>query len=429
MLNTEPEARQRALSSRLPGIVLGLVLMAMALGLAIGSRAAPFYLGAMLVAALAFVDRPHLGRAFAPTMKSLLLPLALFIVYATISALWAREPLAAIEKAAIAVGVVLATTVCIAAVDIEDRVSRLHVAEGLWLGFAVGVAYTIFETWSGQATVRAVVNALGLGPGWMRPPDFYTFRDGRLIAVDRNAMSRNIAPLTLMLWPALMAVRSYVKPRVAAAIMAVLLGATAVAVMTSPHETSKFALLLGLAAWLVTRYLPRIALPTMQVSWAAACLLVVPMSIGLHEAGLHKQHWLQFSARHRIEIWNYSARQTLVAPLFGNGAMTTYATIESVRPDQRNYLTPPHQHNVFLQVWNELGVIGALLLLALGWRFLGVIAGLAPRLQPYAFAFMASAAAVASASYGIWQIWFMALYGIAALAFTVGVTAHRGRPE
>jgi hypothetical protein len=429
MLNSEPEAGRRALSSRLPGIVLGLLLMATAAGLAIGSRAAPFYLGAMLLASLALGDRERIARLFQPSRTSLLVPLALLIGYAAISASWAREPLAALEKAAIAVAVVLATTVCIAAVDIEDRVARLHIAEGLWLGFAVALAYSIFESLSGQAGVRAVVNALGLGPGWMKPPDFYTFRDGRLIAIDRNAMSRNIAPLTLLLWPALMAVRSYVRPRPAAGIMALLLVATAVAVMISPHETSKLALVIGLAAWLFTRYLPRAALPTMRASWVAACVLVIPMAIALHEAGLHKQKWLQFSARHRIEIWNHSARDTLASPIFGNGAMSTYATIESVPPDRRSYLTPPHQHNVFLQVWNELGVVGALLLLALGWRFLGVIAGLAPRLQPYACAFMASAAAVAASSYGIWQIWFLALYGIAALAFMVGVTAHRDRPQ
>jgi hypothetical protein len=40
--------------------------------------------------------------------------------------------------------------------------------------------------------------------------------------------------------------------------------------------------------------------------------------------------------------------------------------------------------------------------------------------QPYAFATFASAAAMAATSYGMWQLWFMALFGLCAVLFSVG---------
>lgn len=425
MLNTEPETRLRPMRTRLAGIAVGFAMMGAAAGLEISSRAAPFYLVIVLIAVLAAFGVPRIGLALRRARLPLLLPLGLLIGYATISAFWALKPIAAIEKAAIAVAVVAVTTVIIVAIADRDRVERLHIAEGMWLGLSIGIAYTLFETWTGQAIVRTVVNALGVAPGTMRPPAFYTFKDGVLVAVDRNAMSRNIAPLTLLLWPALMAIRGYVAPRLAAALMTLVLVATSAAVLTSPHETSKLALVAGLIAWLATRYVPRIGSSAVRAGWVAACILPIPISIGLYEAGLHKMKSLQYSARHRVEIWNHSARETLAAPFFGNGAMTTYTSLEEAPPEKRSRLTPPHQHNVFLQVWQELGMVGAALLLLLGWRFIDLVGKLTPRLRPYAYAFMASAAAVASSSYGIWQIWFMALYGHAALAFAIGVAAHR----
>ena len=49
----------------------------------------------------------------------------------------------------------------------------------------------------------------------MRPPQAYLFRNGQLIKIDISAVTRNIAPLTLLLWPAMIGVRGYIAAPVA----------------------------------------------------------------------------------------------------------------------------------------------------------------------------------------------------------------------
>jgi hypothetical protein len=73
-----------------------------------------------------------------------------------------------------------------------------------------------------------------------------------------------------------------------------------------------------------------------------------------------------------------------------------------------------------MQTWFELGLIGALLLCAVGLSIVAAIRGLAPRLQRYGLATFATTAAMASVSYGMWQAWFMASFGLCAALFVLG---------
>jgi O-antigen ligase len=79
-----------------------------------------------------------------------------------------------------------------------------------------------------------------------------------------------------------------------------------------------------------------------------------------------------------------------------------------------------HAHNFFLQTWLELGAIGAVLLTVAGLQVIRRLSQLAHGIQPYAFATFASAAAMMSASYGIWQSWLLALLGLTPILFAVG---------
>jgi O-antigen ligase len=77
--------------------------------------------------------------------------------------------------------------------------------------------------------------------------------------------------------------------------------------------------------------------------------------------------------------------------------------------------TGPHAHNVYLQTWYELGAIGAVLFMALGLGVLRSIAHVPTTLLPYALASFAAASIVGAFSWGMWQAWFMAGFGIAAV--------------
>ena len=142
--------------------------------------------------------------------------------------------------------------------------------------------------------------------------------------------------------------------------------------------------------------------------------------------------------QHRIVIWDYTAEETLKAPVLGIGAYMTYVlgparNKTAVRAPGEHYkkTLSRHAHNVYLQTWFELGAIGAVLLMAAGLAVLGAIRQL-PVVsgQPIALATFAAGATMMASSYGMWQTWYLSLFGFAAVALAVAVrvreTANNG---
>ena len=72
-----------------------------------------------------------------------------------------------------------------------------------------------------------------------------------------------------------------------------------------------------------------------------------------------------------------------------------------------------HAHNLYLQVWFELGAIGAALVLLLGVTLLRAVRTLARDVRPYAYAAFSTAALVAAFGWGLWQTWLLAGFGMA----------------
>jgi len=149
---------------------------------------------------------------------------------------------------------------------------------------------------------------------------------------------------------------------------------------------------------------------------------------------LQDASWLQQSARHRIEIWNTTAEKTLQTPFFGVGARSTYvqAQVRGV-PARRGWENrlrdslSSHAHSLYLQTWYELGLVGATLLTLFGLAILSAIRALSGAIRPYAYATFASAATLAASSYGMWQIWYMALFGFSAVLFSLGRNTSTAR--
>jgi len=163
------------------------------------------------------------------------------------------------------------------------------------------------------------------------------------------------------------------------------------------------------------------------IGWVCACLAVLPAALLAYRLDLQNASWLQTSARHRIEIWNATAEKTLQAPIFGAGARSTYVEAQEQGPPPmggwenrlRNSLSS-HAHSIYLQTWYELGLVGAVLLTLFGLTFLSAIKSLSSAIQPHTYATFASVAVLAASSYGMWQIWFMALFGFCVVLFSLG---------
>ena len=133
--------------------------------------------------------------------------------------------------------------------------------------------------------------------------------------------------------------------------------------------------------------------------------------------------------RHLVEL---HGRRDRKAPLLGVGVASTKELDEARAPvaEKPADFTYPlrtgrHSHNVFMQTWYELGAAGAVLLLALGLAAIRTLARLPVRNQPFAFAGFVSAVLIGSFSWGIWQTWFLAAYGIWAVMLGLALKGAR----
>ena len=103
----------------------------------------------------------------------------------------------------------------------------------------------------------------------------------------------------------------------------------------------------------------------------------------------------------RLDIWLFTAEQTLAHPLFGWG-------LDASRAFQPFML---HPHSALLQIWLELGLVGAVL--AAGFWFL--LARRAARFDAPGLAALASYFTIGALSFGVWQEWWLGLGALTCL--------------
>ena len=357
------------------------------------------------------------------------------LLYALLSATWAIRPDIAAEKALVAMAIAAGGAAIIALIRQETRPNLLHMGEGVCIGLLIGLVYLLIELLSDQSIKLAIYRAVGVQPNDVTP-SFFTWSDGKLVKISIDDLSRNMSSAALLIWPALMmTVAMWRKPR--STIYCLVLGVlTWLVVGLSWHESSKLALVVGLAAFVPAKlsllWTRRLAL----FVWFAACLAILPAVLLAHRMDLHHASSLQQSARHRLVIWNFTAEKLFESPLVGIGASSTYILgpkLAAANPPQGDVGIPEtlstHSHNIYLQTWLELGLIGAVLLTLFGLSILRGISSLGPRLQPYAYATFASAVAMGSSSYGIWQVWYMALFAFSAVTFSIGAQLMAGTSD
>lgn len=207
-----------------------------------------------------------------------------------------------------------------------------------------------------------------------------------------------------------------------AAMTAALAAGVVWAVLLSESGAAKLALPAVLATWLLARADLRLALGLTGGALAVAVIAAPSMTL-LRPLVEGTALWSvePWTVAERLRIWRGMLPYIEAAPFIGHG-------IEHVRAagfiDAANGQIgrPNHPHSALLQVWVDLGFVGALLLTGTLLAALRAIGRLPRASAAMALSILNGAMAVWSVSHGMWQGWFI---GLCAVIFIFAAVAHQ----
>jgi exopolysaccharide production protein ExoQ len=207
-------------------------------------------------------------------------------------------------------------------------------------------------------------------------------------------------------------------------VAAVAAGLAVLAEQTSNSGAATLGLLVGgftfVASLLASGWMRRLAMGAVVAVFAAAPFLgtvgdrLIPASVHQELADSH--------SRDRVDIWMSFGAAIREQPILGGGfgvsprmADTPVAT--AVPPERRVLLGVGHPHNAAVQIWAELGIVGAALAAAILILVLQAL-GRVPRPRVAAMlALLAGICAVSLVGHGAWQGWWAAAIGAATVWF------------
>jgi O-antigen ligase len=239
---------------------------------------------------------------------------------------------------------------------------------------------------------------------------------------------RNIArafyPLALFVWPVgLHLWRQGGRWRV---LSMALLGGTLAGSVAFRVDSPFLALLVsGLVVAAVLRFGRAAVIGAMGAS--IVYVLLAPLVLGRHGlvAGLNLDHGVaKASWGARLEIWKFTASLIEQRPFLGWGLDASRAFPGAI---------PLHPHDAALQMWLELGAVGAALMATLfAWLFVQIdtVRMRDPALAAAAAGSLCAYLLIGALSFGAWQEWWLALGALTVVLFRALANARRlPRPD
>jgi O-antigen ligase len=238
--------------------------------------------------------------------------------------------------------------------------------------------------------------------------------------------NRGISYLEMMLWPLLACCWLHRSKAVAIGL------AVAVSVVTvvSASLTAKIALAAGFAV-LALSLVSVTATGAMMAGGVVVLGVATPVMLKVASALLLAEplSLIKRSGLHRLEFWDYMADRVWDRPLLGWGWQSVPAL--PIHPEElaRYHVVDDqgvgHAHNMWLQVWVETGVVGAVLFLAFALYALHRTVTLPEPLRPFALACYATVLTMTLSAYNLSaDSWWAA---IAWSAFLFILVANRWR--
>jgi O-antigen ligase len=413
-------------------------LLTVLIVMTVSARAAPFLLAGLLLLVLGLEvsasRSPHQVRwqtlPAGVLTSPLVVALLLLCLWAAVRSTWAPVRFSGLINIALAAIITCGVAVIVASLERKPRSALERSAFWIAAGIMIGGAFLAIELSTDLVIKRTVLAAF---PILIPQSRKFVQVDGTVITISTEDPNRSILFACLLLWPAaLFLANRYIGMRRVLAVASLLI-LVVYPTMISRHDASRLALITSGIVLLLTLWKPRVGRATLVAGWSLAVLAILPLAIAAYEFDLYRLKAVPTSGQDRIVIWDFTARETLKSPLSGVGPRTTYLkgqstfdAAERVAGTPYRRWTSIHSHNVYLQTWYELGLIGALLLWAAGIAAIRAIATLPDRTQPTAAALFAVFATEIGLTYDMWQTWFLAVFGVAVVAFAIACRIGSG---
>jgi O-antigen ligase len=369
----------------------------------------------------------HGGPKPAPS-PLLAIGLSVFVAWAALGLAWAPIPLPAGWSILSLAGMFIAGMIFLGLVPALEDAGRRRVENWFLAGYGAANLIFLFEAISGNWISRRV-----RGLEWREIISI----EG--IGENLDAfLSNGIVILALLVWPA---ITIFIRRKQWVLIILALVMVLGVA-SHFRHSASLLAVLAGLCAWGVGRFSRRLAARLLALGFVLM-VLASPFLMGqlTRSVDLHKLANSDFgralpqSVIPRLFIWDFAAQKSLERPLLGWG-MNASRLIPGggekfIVYDERagngqgkqlytDSLLPLHPHNQALQIWLELGGVGAFIVAIFGGAFLFRLGALGAAEAPL-FGMLVSYLTFALSSFGAWQNWWIAtLFLIAIIWRTLG---------
>lgn len=424
-------------ASQTNGLFLSIIFFVSPLATCIAPRLTPFFFAITSAALVGAAIRQGMQcRELLPRAPAIAVFL-LLAAYLFLNATWSADRAEAFGKAALFAGLVIIAFAAVVAALRQEKETLRRAGLSFAAGAFIGALFVLLELLTNGIVTRTAMNWVPL----LHPssPKRLKISDGQVTSIKLSELNQNVNLVLFHLWPgalALMGLNS-VRRTVAVVLFFIVI---AIAVFISSHDSSQIALigssLVVLLAWQWRRPIIR----ALAVAWCATFLLVIPASLIAYQSGLHMATWLPFSARQRVIIWQFVAEETLEHPFGGVGIESTPVLTKQQRADRHlewpeGFVAPRalrhHDHNLFLQAFHELGMIGAFLFAVAGVMVVLLIPLLPLGSQPFAAGAFAAFAVVSAFAWGMWQTWFMCAAGLLPLYLlvTTGAIADIGATE
>ena len=314
---------------------------------------------------------------------------ALFLGWGLLSALWSIDPHTTFTRFGRLAGISILGAIVLYEITRTGAATKRRILEGCAIGLVGALALIVAK----YVWIREI------GDTTIYPEGFDPL----------SVFNPALTVLAILIWPIAVRLAGRSSWLVAMAVLAIY----ALFLAFSTSQASVLALIIGAVgfgaavAW--PRATPRIAAALLCVTILSAPF--VTLRITGDPAMMEMLQPLPGSARHRAYIWEFAANHILQRPILGWGLDASRSIPGGKeRPPVGYEYMPLHPHNAALQVWLELGAVGALLA-GLMTAFVTVKVG---RAMPdrlcagAATASILSFAVIAFTAYGVFQSWWFA---------------------